>query len=491
MTEVVPALPREAGDRAADSHGDGTGSRGSRRLDAIVVIHAGLFVVFAAWAYGGNTDWARTALAVWGSVGVILTAVMLITNGPHRLCHWQTIRLLWPLALFDVLVLASLFNPSFRAIVDGESIWFAQDPNLPRWNALPSTARADLSLRALWFFNVTYLSGFNLLFVRRRRILRTLLVILATNALALAVFGTVQKLMGATDLFFAPTKNVQPHFFASFIYHNHWGAFTVMMTATTLALVFHFIRRRSLRDAVRSPALLGIVSTVFLATTVPLSASRSSTMLMLVLLGGAMVFGLRRQGPRTGPRHPASIRAVVIVILGLLIAGSFIYSLTRPVISQRIAHTREQIAHARAKGEFMPNQTLYRDTWRLAREKPWFGWGMASYPTAFYHFNSQHYSSNGPNRLFHDAHSDWLQSIAEVGFVGTLLVVLCATVPLLACWRGAPRGSPLPVMLLAGCALVIVHGALEFPFGNGAVIVAFWTCFFGAIAYRRLDARTT
>ena len=135
----------------------------------------------------------------------------------------------------------------------------------------------------------------------------------------------------------------------------------------------------------------------------------------------------------------------------------------------------------------LQRQILYRDTWNMARTKPWFGWGMGAYPTAFYHRNTQHDSMDGPVRLFHDAHSDWLQSVSEVGVVGTALLLLCAAVPLLSARRKV-RISPLVACLFAGCSLVVLYAALEFPFGNRAVVIAFWLCFFAAVRYARLDA---
>jgi hypothetical protein len=49
--------------------------------------------------------------------------------------------------------------------------------------------------------------------------------------------------------------------------------------------------------------------------------------------------------------------------------------------------------------------------------------------------------------------------------------------------------NPLTGYLLAGCGLILVYAGVEFPFGNAAVVIAFWTCFFCAVQYSRLQDR--
>lgn len=455
-------------------------------LERATLIHVGVLVIGAAWALGGNTAWARTLLSLWGSFGVLIALTALRDPAAKKLGYRRPVRWLWPLAIFNVIIVLSSFNPSFREVMDGMNIFYVQDhTHLP----LPSTARPIRSLEALWFFDAAYLSCFNLvLVVRQRRALRGLLLALSANALVLAVLGTVQKLMNATGLYFGAVPTRQVHFFSTFIYHNHWGAFTLLMIGLTLGLEFHYARRREARDFWHSPAFAGLVAIGLLAISVPLSTSRSSTILVVLLLGGALAHWFVRL-----VRHRRAFRESVVLplagaALAILVAGAFAWNLGRGTILTRLEATRTQIADMHALGETIPRQVLYRDTWHMAREKLWFGWGMASYPTAFFNFNTQQFGHpDGLPEYFHDAHSDWLQSVSEVGIVGTALLALCALVPL---WhrRRVIGQSPLGTYLLAGCAIVLLYALLEFPFGNRAVVIAFWLCFFCAIHYGRIEA---
>jgi O-antigen ligase len=313
---------------------------------------------------------------------------------------------------------------------------------------------------------------------------------MGANALALAVFGTVQKLTHSSGLFFGLVPSPQEFFFASFVYHNHWGSFAILMTAAALGLVWHFARRREDRDFFHSPAFTWVIVVLALAAAVPLSGSRATTLLIAGLLGGALVHVLVRM-VRRRRRFKESIvlplaGAVASVVLGL----GAIWFVARDSIALRLAKTHEQVTTMRAEGTIGARAVLYRDTWQMARDKIWFGWGTASYPHVFQLY--QTIKPNPADRLpiyYADAHSDWLQSAAEHGLVGTALLGLCALVPL-AGLRPRHFASPVAGYLLAGCGFVLLYAWVEFPFGNAAVVLCWWLCFFSAVRYSRLETST-
>ena len=116
----------------------------------------------------------------------------------------------------------------------------------------------------------------------------------------------------------------------------------------------------------------------------------------------------------------------------------------------------------------------------MAGARPWFGWGAASYGTVFPLYRTADFVG----LHYEQAHSDWLQSLAENGWVGTaLLVLFVARLLGRVYWRQLPVWSG---WLLAGCAAVLAYGALEFPFANAAVLATWWTFVFAALRYARL-----
>jgi hypothetical protein len=262
------------------------------QLAGVVIFHFSSLLIFTTWAFGGQAPWARQVIAGWGSMGVLLFIIAGATQARSPQDRYLGIYPLWPLWLYDLLVIVSCLNPGFKEITSGgEILLVLADPIT--W--LPSAARPLLAAQELWRFNVIVLSCFNLwLVLQSRRLLRLVLLILVTNAVALAVFGTFQKLVQAKGLWFDLVTTPNPKFFSTFIYHNHWGAFTVLNTAACLALFFHFLRRSKQRDLWHSPVTLTALAALLLAAAVPLSASRSCTVLLVVLLGGALVHLLRR-----------------------------------------------------------------------------------------------------------------------------------------------------------------------------------------------------
>ena len=477
---------------AADSTGSGSGgiqhqSRASL-LEVLVMVHSGLLIVFTSWAFGGQASWVRQVITVWGTVGVLLFIVGCRAQaGASAERHHPALRWLWPLLLYDLIAVAGACNPSFRdVIIAGEHSLVLGDPN--PW--LPSSARPAPALGELWHFNVIVLSCFNLyLVLHNRRMVRHVLLVLGSNAVLLAVFGTFQKLVQAKGLWFGLVHSPNTKFFSTFIYHNHWGAFTLLNTAVCLGLLFHFWRRGGQRDIWHSPVLLGAVGTLLLAASIPLSASRSCTALISLLLGGALVHFLSRLIRRRRAQHESALLPVAGIILVCLLATGAIAYLSREVIAQRARLTSEQLAHIAREDTLNSRLTLYRDTWRMAAAKPWFGWGLESYAHVFRIFNTQRTVETWWWIPFYArAHNDWLQSLAETGFVGTALLALLVLLPLRAVrWRQVE--SILPRYLLAGDALVLLYAGVEFPFANSAVLLTFCATFYCAIRYAMLDLR--
>jgi|GEM_PF-323523 len=476
------------------------------RLEQFTVLHVTVLLIATTWLFGGNAGWVKPYLAAWASLSLPLLAlnlreiasrhrlsVLSVHDREHSRRHTLPLQspstrvlllCLCPLLALNVLVATSLFFPGFRVFLfEGEPLYVSN--RVSTW--LPSAAYPPAVGIALWLFNGIYLSAFNLLLApQSRRALRRFFFIILSNALLLAVFGTFQKLGGAKGLFFGLVASPQPRFFASFIYHNHWGAFCVLMLALALGLFAHYLRRHLLRDLVRTPAMYMLAIIAAAAITTPLSDSRSGTVLVLfALLVGTIhaltIFWKRHDGPPSRRPLPSVIAAVAFMIL--LLVG---YDLAKPQVTERLRQTQGQFSGA-TTSLIGHRLTLYRDTWYMARDRLPFGWGMASYPHTFHIYNTRPYN-RGIDRvpqIYHDAHNDWLQTLAEFGVVGSALIALCALAPLLA-FRKRRRANPISAYLFGGCALILLYAWLEFPFGNTAVRLSFWICLFAAIRYAHL-----
>jgi O-antigen ligase len=336
---------------------------------------------------------------------------------------------------------------------------------------------------------VIVLSAFNLFLVLSgRRLVRTVLYVLGANAVALAVFGTFQKLGGARGLWFGLVPSPNARFFSTFIYHNHWGAFILLATAMCLALLFHAFRRGGTRDIWHSPVLMGAVVTLLLAASIPLSASRSCTLLVALLLLGALAHFLGQLARRRRAQGASVSGPVTAIIVSALLAAAAIGYLGRAAMAPRLQQTALQLAPEARATTFGSRLQLYGDTWRMASQKPVFGWGLESYAHVFRIFNTQRTAETVFWIPFYaEAHNDWLQSLAETGFAGTLLLLLLGWLPLRGHFRRA-FGSPVPGYLLTGCVLILLYAWVEFPFANPAVLMMFCGSWYLAARHLVLDA---
>jgi O-antigen ligase len=448
----------------------------------LVCGHVTLLVGFLAWAYGGQIGWVRALATVWalgGGLGLAGRHLAKANDPAHAIRRW--LAQLWPLLVFVALGLAGVARPGFVAGRASDTVLFIQQSGSPWW---PTAARPDLAWPDLALFAGIVLATANLQFVvAQRRMLRGLVAVLLGNAVILAGFGTVQKLFGL-PLYFGAAISPNQSFFATFLYHNHWSAFTLLALAAGAGLFFHTVTRSTGPGFWRSPAAVLAAGALILAATLPLCASRSGTVLGLLLLLGAGLHAGHRLLTQSRIHRFVTI-AVATLALGLVGAG--IVDLARPAFAPRLEQTREQLASLRSGRRIAIDDrpAVYRATLRMFAARPLFGWGPSSYGTVFPLYRT----GEMVGLHYEHAHSDWLQSLAENGAVGTLLLLLLAAAPLRRVrWRAVP---PLAAWLLGGCGLVVLYAALEFPFANAAVLATWWTLYFAAWRYVRLTEAAT
>jgi O-antigen ligase len=460
------------------------GARFPARLETLALFHAGLMVLLSSWGFGGNAPAVQTALTVLGLPALLLTLHELRRRRQEGATSRRTLLWLVPLLAFNGLTLAALLQPSLRSVTIEGAVQYVRLGVGLGW---PSSARPDLALRELLLFDALVLPAFNLAWVVRTRSgLRALLLFCTLNVFVLGVLGTLQTLSGAGGLYFGTVPSPNPTFFATFIYHNHWGAFTLLCLGAAAGLLFHLHRRTGRHRLLHSPVPALSLVILAVAATVPLSSSRSSTALVFLLLGIAFLDALRRLG-RGGPAAgPGRVRAGLLVATA--VAGiAAVFWLAEPVLRVRAALTRSQLEQMREAGTIGARAQLYGDTWRMAADRLAYGWGLGSYGTVFAFYNSLESADRLPQH-YEDAHSDWLESVAETGLLGTACRGLMLLVPLLAVRRWWRQGGPLPVYGLLGCGLVLAYAWVEFPFGNAAVILTFWLVFYASLRLIQLEA---
>jgi hypothetical protein len=433
-------------------------------LERVTLAHVAIFVIAATWA--SAADSVVTPLAWWGSLGVLLALTAVQDRDAWRDGWMRPLVWLWPFLAFNVLVVIACLNPDvpqdmkMAVLADGGRAGF-----------IP--VNTAVALRALWIFDGVWIACFNLaLIIRQRRALRLLLLIAVTNGAALAILGMAQKFFGARRIFFNSTFSTHSDFFATFLNHHHWGAFVVLMIAAGLALVWHYGRRREARDFFLTPAFAGIAVVGTLAATLPLSLTRSSTAIAIGLGSAALVQACIRMIQRRRQFR----ESVVLPVAGAI-----------TTVALGLAAIWFVLGESKMLRDSTEPANLARNTWELAKARPWFGWGMGSYPRVL----AEDITPPPPAEVVlpdHLVDPSWLRAFAEHGVAGCSLLALCAIVPLLRL-RRRHLSSPVPAYLLAGCTLMVIDAAFGIPFENVAVGLSWWLCFFSAVQYARLQDR--
>ncbi|MBP9911803.1 MAG: O-antigen ligase family protein [Opitutaceae bacterium] len=454
-------------------------------MEKITFVHLSALMLVSAWCFGGNIWWIRPVLSVWANLGLFITLAALRQPGAHGRENRRRVWWLLPWLLFILLVVVSAFNPSFRPLtVEGDTVLLRTGAENPLW---PSSMNPSKSLHELWFYASVYLAAFNLLLIpRSRRFLRLLIMTGALSCLLLAIFGTLQKLVEA-DLYFGLSQSPNPRFFSTFIYNNHWGAFMILWLCATAGIIFNDASSRS-RDLWHSPFTLAVVGLLLIAASAPVSASRAATGLAVVVLITVLSHGLVRICITRRAAH-RSIAPPILMMAFLALSGTAAIGwLAQRSIDARYQETLQTLA--RNQSLFGVRAQLYSDTWELAKQKPAFGWGLESFASAHELIQPRKFLINRNEMGYVEAHCDWLQSLAETGFAGTILAMAMGLIPLFA-FRRNIFGSPLSQYPLFGCALVALYAWFEFPFANGAVLISFWILFFSAMRYARLQSQTS
>lgn len=450
--------------------------------EKLALAHAALVVTASAWLLGGmgpRGEWIVAALAAPAFALLFAEARARRRandrEGFRRLLRWSA-----PLAGLAILITVSALNPSHRPafLYDG---YVLRPVAHVAW--LPASANPAGSLRLLACLGGLAATGLSIAFcVQSRRALRNLVLFLSLHALALAVLGTLQRQTGAAGPFFGAVPRVNTAWFSTFLYHNHWGAFAVLHASATLALVFHSLRHPPDRGWLHSPGPLLAIVALLLAATAPLSTSRSATVQMLVLAAVAIAAALRHAfgSARRRRSSRAGLARVALIALVLAAAAGLVAFQSREVIAARLATTRAQFSALQAGSVAYSRADLYADTWRMAADRPLFGWGLESYGPIFLNYSRFEPGSDGLMNTFEDAHSDWLQSLAEIGFAGTALLLLLGLLPLAETFR-LRNLSAFSAWLLGGCALVAAYAWVEFPLACPAVVATWWILWFAAL----------
>ncbi|OAM87855.1 O-antigen ligase family protein [Termitidicoccus mucosus] len=444
-----------------------------------VIILAAVTVTGTAWVFGGRVDWAPP---IFLSLSAMTAALSLISSLRER--RRLEARVWLPVIVFTLLIGCSLANPSLIPVDRGFGGWIESKNWIP-W--LPATIDRISTLSAVMPWMSALLLGAALKQVSpgRQAIILLWKILLASGVMLTLAgyyfhFTNPGKIMGIAQ---APSG----FHFASFIYRNHWSAYTVLLVTLALGFTFGGVQRWIEGNGRLDRALPGAVLALIIAASVPLPGSRSGMVLMALLaVSGSAYFAWRicrfRPAPAQRRERNLALSALLLMGLGMCVAAGIGAS----SFATAKARTAEQWKRYQEGEHLDLRWPLIKDTFRMARARPVYGWGLGTFGQVIPTYQGD-YLRNEKNeittRIFH-AHCDWLELWAEVGLVGGLVLIIP---PACLLWRGLRHGHSRVRWILAGCILIGCYAWVEFPFHNPAVLLLWTTLVVTASQFARPD----
>ena len=393
------------------------------------------------------------------SFGLLAAASLIPLVGLRKSGYEIQWRYLSPAVLMAAFLLLAVNNPSHMERMD-EGGWL---PN-PDWRPwLPTTMHPTATFHLGSLLVATLIQAGALAAVKiPRRYSRRLWAVLVVNAVALSLFGATLKFSGSPQ-FMGIIETKLHYFFSTFTYRNHWAAYALLMMSVAGGLSLSNWRRAQIDPRLQDRARFFAVAAILISFTPLLPGSRSGMILVVMLSIALLVtFVVLKYRSRSSTRNTSLVFALV-ALLTLITVGMMAW----PSMEHRFRSEGRDVA----TGMDLRNNLridLTVDTIAMAQERPWFGWGLGSYKWVFPQFQGDYLRDEDGTitALVDKAHNEWAQSWAELGVIGSLIVLLPGILIGFVNWRRADTAGKWG---LIGVGMVAGYAFVDFPLRNLAI----------------------
>jgi hypothetical protein len=317
--------------------------------------------------------------------------------------------------------------------------------------------------------------------VKSRKSIRKILIILSINSGLLAFFGIWQKLnyVPSDDLLeiWGIWDTPEPrYYFSSFTYKNHWSAFTLLAISSIIGLIVNNWQRRGRDGILNILTSLLFFSFIFLMISIPLSGSRSGSLLLGLTFVVSLFLVIKHF-------KLSSIKTWLLLSSGLIALLIILFGLTKKLHQET---TKEMVSNFKSQYEnFISGKKplrflLWKDLCMQISKKPVFGFGFDSYRAINPIYQSNEVRSERMKGLkaAHSkytplvafGHSEWLQKISEFGFLGVMLItpiIMAILINFIKC------KSLLLKILFAGCFMFLTYSLIDFPAQTPVCLITF------------------
>lgn len=299
---------------------------------------------------------------------------------------------------------------------------------------------------------------------------RQLLLIIAWSGVVYAAYGMVTYLIDPTHIFWREKIAYQDVLTSTFINRNTAAVYFGSCAVLWLLFLSQEIRRllpsapirwrsvlRQLFLQMPRPILVPLTMLMFCSAALLMTNSRAGIVLSFVSLIIAFAIFFRHDVPRRGG-------IAVIVVIGVVAA-----LLLLQVFGGRVGG-RFDVQGFSDEGRL----DVYRSTWKIIADHPWFGTGLGTFAWSFPAFRSANISMWG---IWDRAHSTPLELASDLGLPLAAVIVLAWLIILIVLIRGIVirrRDLTVPIAAFSVAVLSLAHSMIDFSLQiPGYAIVVF------------------
>ena len=463
------------------------------RREWLVCSFACFTLVFTAWSFGGYRDWTLHLLFL-GGVGTFLASILPLPQAWNGYDRQQgnlknLKRLLfqpffWVSLCFLIYILVQFANPSLEQ-VKGERTWWTEAIAPPLGMGFPSSVRADYSemnaLRA-W---VGHVAAFALALgiwigIQRRKTALLLLWAFVASGVLMGFVAILHKFSGSSYLLWI-VECTNENLWGSFAYRNQGAAYLILVSLISGLLYFFYLKRSREQLNEGGPHFLCFLFIFLLFGSICLALSKGG-----IILGSALIvfFSFLAFLQHVVNLFKSGSWVLSFIFLMLMITGSLF--MLQFFNLKEVEHRVSQLQSISQNPESYSRILSTKATWDMAQDRLLYGWGAGAfryifpiyqkdYESLWYQYYNKKKGRHG-RLVYHYAHNDWVQFLAEYGIIGTSFLVLLFVILVVLSFKLFQVSVLSGSFYLFGLAVIAIHNFVDFIFSSPS----YWVAFFGS-----------
>ncbi len=448
-------------------------------------------LVFTGWSLGGYNDWALHIL-LFGGISTFIFSVGPLPNAWNgydqnhgnlkNLRRLLNLPIFWLSFSFLFYILLQYINPSISQII-GEESWWVKSMKAPLGKDMPSSVQSNYyemnALRALVIHAAAFTCGLGIVVgIQRRKTALLLIWAFICSGVLMGFIAILHKFSGSEYLLWI-FECVNTKHWGSFYYRNQGAAFLMLVAIICGVLYFYYLNRSQERRNKGGPHFLCFFFAFLLYGSIWLALSRGAIILgslLLLIFISASAF----QHAKSCLKEGSIFITILLCFLALVGVSFFIQFFDWEKITNRAEHFAEVFNHIESYDRTLST----RATWDMAQDRIIYGWGGGSFRYIFPIYQkkydkiwySYHHKKKGwmGRDVYHYAHNDWAQFLAEYGLVGCSFLIALFLIVTAGFLRIFKTSILAGVIYISGVLLIFIHNFVDFIFSSPSYWVAFW-----------------